>query len=111
MYTELTIGKETYKLRLTTRSLVELEKTLGCNPIQMFMGIDNDVLPKLGDIIAILHQSLQALQHGISLDKTYDLMDEYLSDHTVWDIIPVFIDVFKDCGFMEKDSAEGESKN
>lgn len=104
MFTELQIGNETYKLRLTTRSLVELEKSLGYNPLQMFMQIDSDVLPKVTDIVALLHASMQALQHGISIDKTYDLLDEYLAEHTLWDIIPVVMDVFKECGFIERDA-------
>lgn len=110
MYTELKIGNETYKLRLTTRSLVELEKALGANPLQMFMGIDNDILPKVGDIAILLHQSMQSFQHGISLEKTYDLIDTYLEDNTLWDIIPVILDLFKACGFIQRDTEEN-SKN
>lgn len=109
MFTELQIGTETYKLRLTTRSLVELEKSLGYNPLQMFMGIDDNILPRVADIARLLHASMQSLQHGISMEKTYDLLDEYLVDHTLWDIIPVVMDVFKECGFIERD--ESSSKN
>lgn len=104
MYTELQIGNETYKLRLTTRSLVDLEERLGYNPLQMFMQIDADILPKVKDIATLLHASMQSLQHGITLDKIYDLLDEYLAEHTLWDIIPVLMDVFKECGFIERDT-------
>lgn len=110
MYTEITIGNENYKLRLTTRNLIEVEKALGHNPLQMFMEIDNDVLPKLSDIAVLLHYSLQTFHHGISLEKTYDLIDKYLEDKTIWELVPVLLDVFKECGFVEKD-ADGDSKN
>lgn len=110
MYTEFKAGEHTYKLRLTTQGVVALEKSLGYNPLQMFMGIDDDVLPKLGDMIIVLHRMLQPYNHGISIDDTYDIFDDFVKDgHTMWDIIPVLIQAFQDAGFLPKE--EGDSKN
>lgn len=107
MYTEFNVGEHTYKLRLTTQGIVKLEKTLGFNPLQMFMGIDDDVLPKVSDLITVLHQVLQPYNHGISLDDAYGIVDDYIADgHTYWDIIPVMIQVFQDAGFLPKEEAE-----
>ncbi len=107
MYVEMTVGSHTYKLKLTVRGIVQLEKDLGYNPLQMFMGIDEDVLPKLGDIIRVLHRTMQPFNHGISLDDTYDIYEDFIKDgHTMWDIIPVLINVFIEAGFLPK--AEGE---
>ena len=39
LYTELFIGEESFKLRLTTKASVALEKALGYNPITMLMDI------------------------------------------------------------------------
>lgn len=111
MYVEMTVGSHTYKLKLTVRGIVQLEKDLGYNPLQMFMGIDEDVLPKLGDIIRVLHRTMQPFNHGISLDDTYDIYEDFIQDgHTMWDIIPVLINVFIEAGFLPK-AEEDEAKN
>jgi len=100
-YTEFNVGNETYKLRLTTRTLVALEKQLNCNPIQIFYDIDNNVLPKLSDMAIILNAMLQTLQHGINIDKTYEIIDNYLADgNNMFDLVPMFVEVFQDSGFI-----------
>lgn len=110
MYVEFTAGERTYKLRLTTRGIVSLEKKLGYNPLQMLMGIDEDVLPKFGDMVKMLHQTLQAYEHGITEDDVYEIYDAYVADgHTMWDLVPVLIEVFREAGFLPKE--EGDSKN
>lgn len=113
MYTEFSAGEHTYKLRLTTQSVVRLEKELGYNPLQMFMGIDEDILPKVGDLIIVLHQMLQAYEHGISRSDAFDIFDAFIADgNTMWDIIPILIEVFQEAGFLPKeDDEEDESKN
>lgn len=113
MFTELTIGNETYKLRLTTRTSVSLEKALGYNPLTMFMAMDNGNMPKMTDMLIILHAMLQSMHHGISLDKTYDLFDDYVADgHNLFDLVPVFIEVFQESGYMSKTEFEGiDGKN
>lgn len=111
MYTEFTAGDHTYKLRLTTQGVVSLEKALGYNPLQMFMGIDEDVLPKFSDMITVLHQMLQPYEHGITLNDAYDIFDRFVEDgHTMWDIIPILIEAFQEAGFLPKEEV-GDSKN
>lgn len=111
MYTEFVAGDHTYKLRLTTKGVESLEKALGYNPLQMFMGIDEDVLPKLTDMITVLHQMLQPYEHGITRNDTMDIFDKFVEDgHTMWDMIPVIIQVFQDAGFLPKEDDE-DSKN
>ena len=111
MYVEFTAGERTYKLRLTTRGIVQLEKSLGYNPLQMFMGIDEDVLPKFSDMIKVFHQMLQAYEHGISENDTYDIYDAFVADgHSMWDLMPILIEVFQEAGFLPKEG-EGEPKN
>lgn len=112
MYTELEAGGRTYKLRLTTQGAVKIEQKIGYNPLQMFMGIDEDVLPKVGDMIAVLHQMLQSLDHGITISDAYDIFDAFIADgHTMWDIVPVLLACFKAAGFLPKEADEDESKN
>lgn len=108
-YIELTIGEKDYKLRLTTRSCISMEKTLGYNPIEMFLKMDDNTLPKLTDLVVIFHAMLQAYQHNINLEATYDIFDEYMAEgNTMFDIIPIFVQVFQECGFLAKTANNGE---
>ena len=103
MFVELNIGDETYKLRLTTRTSIGLEKALGYNPLSVFMSMDDGNMPKMSDMLIILHSMLQALHHGITLDKVYDLFDRYVAEgHNLFDLVPVFIEVFQNSGYMSK---------
>lgn len=113
MFTELIIGGDSYKLRLNTKASVALEKALGYNAISMFMDIDNGVMPKLGDILIVLHAMLQPMNHGMSIDKVYDLFDKYVAEgHNMYDLIPIFVEVFQESGYMpaakEAEAAEGD---
>lgn len=113
MFTELIIGGDSYKLRLNTKASVALEKALGYNAISMFMDIDNGIMPKLGDILIVLHAMLQPMNHGISMDKVYDLFDRYVDEgHNMYDLIPLFVEVFQESGYMpaakDAEAAEGD---
>ena len=110
MFTELIIGGESYKLRLTTKASVALEKALGYNPISMLMDIDNGVMPKLNDILIMLQAMLQTYHHGYTLDKVYDLFDKYVADgKSMFDLIPVFVEVFQQSGYLSTSTKnEGE---
>lgn len=115
LYTELYIGGDAYKLRLTTKASVALEKALGYNPISMLMAIDNGEMPKLADVLIMLHSMLQTYHHGYSLDRVYDLFDKYVAEGKgMFDLIPVFVEVFQNSGYLStaKDSvAEDDGKN
>ena len=58
LYTTLTVCENEYKCRLTTKGCVDLEKKLGANPISIFMNIANNQLPKIEDMVAVLHASM-----------------------------------------------------
>lgn len=110
MYTEFTAGNHTYKLRLTTQGTISLEKKLGYNPLQMFMGIDEDVLPKLSDMLIVFHQMLQAYTHGISFEEACEIYDTFIEDgHNIWDFVPVLIEAFIESGFLPRE--EDSPKN
>jgi hypothetical protein len=111
--TTVNIGRNTYELRLNTRASIALEKALGFNPITMFMAIERGDMPRLNDMLIMLHAMLQPMNHGMNMDKVYDLYDEYVADgHNLFDLVPVFIEVFQDAGYMAKTSEiEGAEKN
>ena len=107
MYTEFKAGNRTYKLRLTTHGIVSLEKALGCNPLQIFMGIDEDILPKVSDMMLVLHQMLQPYEHGLKMEDVYEIYDAFIEDgNTIWDLVPIIIEVFQDAGFLPKEEAD-----
>lgn len=114
MYTEIIIGGETYKLRLNTRTSINLEKALGYNPINLLMSMEQGKMPKLTDVIIVLQAMLQCYHHGFNMDKTMDLFDEYAEEGKgMFDLLPVFIDVFKQSGYISdvSDTAEEDKKN
>lgn len=100
MYTELTIKGKTYKLKLTTKNITFLEKAIKCNPLSIFG--NGDEVPEVTTMVYILFYSLQHLHHGIGLDDTYEIFDEYLEEHTMTDFIAVILDIYKVSGIIQK---------
>ena len=111
-YINFEVGNNTYKLRLSTRNIVMLEKQLGCNPLNIF-GANNDSVPTITVMVAILHASLQQYNHGITLNDAYDIFDDYLAEgNSTVDFIPTIIEIYKASGIIPKDTEkELEVKN
>lgn len=108
MYVDFTAGNKDYKLRLSTRNIVGLEKQLGCNPLGIFG--DGDALPTITQMVHILYSSLLQLNHGISLNDAYDIFDAYLDDgHSATDFINVILEIYKVSGIIK--GGEVDEKN
>ena len=102
LYYDFEAGNKAYKLRLNTRNIVGLEKVLGCNPLGIFGS--GETLPTVSQMVAILHASLQAFHHGISLNDAYDIFDAYLEDgHATTDFIPVILELYKVSGIIARE--------
>ena len=111
MFTILTIGGDEYKLRLNTRTSIQLEKALGYNPLDMLIAAGEGKMPKKTDVIAFLHAMLQTYHHGFNVEKTMDLFDDYIADgHNMFDLIPVFVEVLTEAGYIPK-NAEANEEN
>ena len=107
-YVEFHVGDKDYRLKLSVRNTVSLEKQLGCNPVAIFGS--GDTIPTITTMVRILHASLQSYEHGITLDDAYDIFDKWLEDgHVMTDFISVIIDIYKASGIL-KDTEEA-SKN
>ena len=103
MYVDFSAGNKDYKLRLNTRNIISLEKQIGCNPLMIF-GIreGEERIPTITEMVYILHCSLQAYHHGISLDDTYDIFDAYRADgHSSNDFIQVIMEIYKVSGLIQ----------
>ena len=108
MYVDFSAGNKDYKLRLSTRNMIALEKQLGCNPLSIFG--DGDVIPTVTQIVAILHASLQQLNHGVSMNDAYDIFDAYLEDgHSATDFIQTILEIYKVSGLFKGE--ENSEKN
>ena len=109
MYLDFTAGNKDYKLRLSTRNTVMLEKQLGCNPLATFGS--GDTIPTITQMVNILYASLIQYNHGITLNDAYDIFDAYLADgHTMTDFIQVIVDIYKTSGLIKAEGTE-EEKN
>lgn len=101
-YVDFTAGNKDYKLRINTRNIVSLERQLGCNPVAIFG--DGDRIPTITEMIHVLYASLQQLNHGISLNDSYDIFDAWLHDgHSATDFIPIMVEIFKSSGLISRD--------
>ena len=104
LYTVLNVGDKEYKCRLTAKACVDLERKLGQNPLNIFTEIQkSNELPTVEDMIMILHASLQAMEHNISLDDTYAIYDEFVDEgNSLLELIPIIIEIFKVSGFFKE---------
>lgn len=105
MYLDFTAGGNEYKLRLNTRDVVALEKRLGCNPMAIFG--DGRTIPTITVMVEILHASMQAYQHNITMEKAYDIFDTWLNDgNTMPEFIAVIVDIYKVSGIIPNEVDE-----
>lgn len=108
MYINFTAGNKDYKLRLSVRATVALEKQLGVNPLMVFGS--GDTIPTITTMVNILYASLQQLNHGISLEDTYNIFETWLEEgNSITDFIPIIIDVYKVSGIIKQE--EENEKN
>ncbi len=112
LYTTLTVGGTDYKLRLNTKACVDLEKKLGSNPLNIFTNIaSKNAMPELGDMITILHASMQPLQHKTTIDDVYNIYDKFVDEgNTLMELVPIILEIFKVSGFF-KEEVEEDEKN
>lgn len=107
MYVDFEAGNKAYKLRLNTRSMVSLEKQIGCSPLAIFG--DGTTLPKVDDMVKVLYAALQPLNHGITLEDTYDIFDAYLDDgNTVVDFATILLDIYRVSGIIKQEESKTE---
>ena len=102
MYVDFHAGDKDYKLRLSTRNTVMLEKQLGCNPLAIFG--NGTTIPTVTQMVQILYCSLIQYNHGITLDDADNIFDDYLADgNTATDFITVLLEIYKVSGLIQQD--------
>jgi hypothetical protein len=102
MYYDFEAGNKTYKLRINTRNIIQLEKALGCNPLGIFG--DGETVPTITVMVTVLHAALQQYHHGISANDAYDIFDDYIADgNTAIDFVNVILEIYKVSGLVPKE--------
>lgn len=99
----LKVNNKTYQLRLTTKGCVNIEQRIGQNPLNVFMAAAENNMPKMSDLMIILHECLNACNHGIKIDDVYNIYDKYCEEGGDFvSLIELLISVFEDAGFIPK---------
>lgn len=108
-YTELKVGENEFKLRLGAGEIVNLEKKLGKNPLDILIKVENEELPTISDTLTIIHASMQKFHHKMTMEKVYQLYDEYVDEGKAYtDLLPVIMEVFKVSGFFREAREKGK---
>ena len=106
-YYEFNAGDNVYKLRLNTRSIVSLEKKLGCNPLAIFG--DGSTIPTVSAMVDVLHASLQQYHDNTSINMAYSIFDSYLETNSMTDFVTVILELYKVSGLIHTE--EENEKN
>lgn len=106
-YAVFKIGEKELKLRLDTKNTVALERVMGTNPVNELLKCAGGQMPSFDFISATLHASLQKFEHGYTISKVYDLIDEAIEEgKNLADFIPMLMDVFQVSGLLPKEDKE-----
>lgn len=117
LYETIEINNKEYKLCLPMRHTIQLEKKIGTNPLNKLMEMSNsdgdNKLPDFEFITYVFHYSLQKYQSNISLEDTFDLVDKYLEENDMAQLIQTVMKIFEVSGFFkipETATEEAETK-
>lgn len=108
MYVDFEAGNKSYKLRLNTRNIVQLEKALGCNPLGIF-GADGETIPTVTTMVTILHSALQQYNHGVTVNDAFDIFDAWIEDgNTSVDFIKLILEIYKVSGIVPAEATTAD---
>lgn len=98
-YKILTVGEKEYKLKLNTNATILIEDKLGFNILDEILSLQSVAsksvdskgnlksgninkipIPSLKYCVTILWGALQKFHHGMTFNKTCDLVDEYIEE-------------------------------
>ena len=103
----LNIGEREFDCRLGTREVVNLEKVLGTNPLNVLMGMSDNTLPETGILLIILHAAGKEDGKKLKMDDWYDLYDEFLAEgKSIADLLEIVMEIFEVSGLIPKEVEE-----
>lgn len=111
MYTIFEVAGKEYKLRLRIMDIVQLERKIGHNVMDMIMALQDGKLPLLCDMVDIIHASMAQFNHGVRERDVYDLVETYLAEgHNMFELLPIVIEVLQNSGLLPKEEAPAEEE-
>lgn len=110
LYHDFEAGNKSYKLRINTRNIIQLEKSLGCNPLGIFG--DGETVPTVTSMVVVLHAALQQYQHSVTMDEAFNIFDAYIEDgHNITDFVHVILAIYQVSGIIPKVDTANTEKN
>ena len=107
LYSTFEVDNTKYKLRITTRSLIELERALGINPMYVFANAENHNVPTVEQMAQILYHSLTAYHSELTLEDAYKIFDKWLDEgHIYNEFVRVITEVYIVSGIFKADSGK-----
>lgn len=117
LYKILTVKEMEYKLKLTTSATICIEDKLGCNILDPILEMSssapvdnkgninmkkvNKIPISLKYLVTVLWGALQKYHHGMTFDKTCNLVDEYIeSGKTQMDLFEFIMDLLTESGIL-----------
>ena len=99
----LTVDNKDYPLKITTRAAMNMEEQLGFNPLNVLLRMKyTEELPKFKDVMVILHNALQPLNHGITFTDTTALFDKYCEEGgSIIALLEIIVKAFEESGLIK----------
>ena len=100
-YALWTVNGREYKLKLSTADIVDLEKELKTNLLNVMMSGN---IPSLAIMLKITHKAMLKFEHGIKERDVYELFDTYLDEggsQTLF-MTEVFMPIYQASGFISE---------
>ena len=98
------VGGETYRLKLTTADIQELEQRYKTNLLNVLATDDDTGLPALSVMLDIAQVAMNKYHHGMTRAQVINLFDQYVEEgFSQFDFyVNVFTDLFVVSGFFSK---------
>lgn len=110
----LNIGDREFDARLSTRDVVNLEKKLGTNPLNILMSMQEGGLPQTGVLLTIVQAAAKEGGKTLKMDLWFDLYDEFVAEgKSITDLLEIVVEIFQVSGLIpeEEEGAEADIKN
>ena len=127
IYKVLTVGEKEYKLKLTTSATIIVEEKLGQNILDPILEMSSAApldtkgnvnmkkiskmpLPSLKYMVTVLYGALQKFHHGMTFEKTCDLIDDYIeSGKSQMDLFEFVMELLTESGVLGSPEEQREN--
>lgn len=95
------VGGKSYKLKLRTNAIVELETKYKTN-LMNIMGTGQGGMPALSVMLDVAHAAMKDWQHGITKNEVQNLFEKYVSEggSQLSFYMSVYMEIFAVSGFF-----------